>query len=181
MNVDGCSRPGLVGTFKTMDNVDARKDKNSSANSALFSSGHDLNTRFNDNFVCANSKQSEDDGVTYPRPPENSTVNTSDLIKERLSIIEEHIGVAPSDNDILIRLRIIEDKIMRIEEQYPQVAIRVFKYTSEAPKGVGRVSKTPDSYLDTIANKEAALNDSNSIKKMAEMRNRMLELKNILK
>jgi hypothetical protein len=66
--------------------------------------------------------------------------------------------------------------MMRIEELYPQVAVRVFKYEQETPKGTGRLSKAPDTFIDLNA---AQQNNSQS-KKIEEMKHRLSELRSAL-
>lgn len=70
-------------------------------------------------------------------------------IEERVRNVETHLGivVAPLDKSLLERVKILEDKILRIEQLYPQIASHVFNYgraeIEASSKPGGRVSRMP--------------------------------------
>mgnify|MGYP005616129775 CR=1 FL=1 len=143
-------------------------------NGDLFHFKTNLSTRFVDSSLTATMRVSEAEEVPIIKKEEPKTLD--DDIKERLTNLEGLLGVDGTKNDVLIRLKILEDKMIRIEELYPQVAVRVFKYEQEAPKGTGRLSKAPDLFTD---NNAAAQGNSQSAK-IEEMKQRLSELRSAL-
>lgn len=70
-------------------------------------------------------------------------------LEERVRNIETHVGIvlAPVDKSLSDRVKILEDKILRIEQYYPQIAAHVFNYgkaeAEASSRPGGRVSKLP--------------------------------------
>lgn len=67
--------------------------------------------------------------------------------EESIRNIETHLGiiVAPSDKSLFERIQVLEDKILKIEQHYPQIAAHCFNY-GKAEKAAssrpgGRVSR----------------------------------------
>lgn len=90
---------------------------------------------------------------------------TNDISK-RLSSLEENLSLKCFENDILGRLRIIEDKLTFIEERFPQIASQYFVYSlMEGTKNQGRVSLIK-SESSTIQN--SLINESKAIKKSCQ-------------
>lgn len=79
---------------------------------------------------------------------ENIRPTTFYAAEERVRNIETHLGiiVAPTDKSLYARIRILEDKILKIEQHYPQIAAHCFNYgkaeREASSKPGGRVSKT---------------------------------------
>lgn len=150
-----------------------RKSKNIDLNADLFHFKNSLSTRFVDSSLTATLRVSETEEVPVIKKEEPKTLD--DDIKERLVNLENLLGLDGSKNDILVRLKILEDKMLRIEEMYPQVAIRVFKYEQETSKGAGRLSKAPELFTD-----HAATPGQSQSTKIEEMKQRLSELRNTL-
>ena len=68
-------------------------------------------------------------------------------LEERVRNIETHLGivVAPLDKSLVQRVKILEDKILKIEQFYPQIAAHVFNYgkaeMEASSRPGGRVSR----------------------------------------
>jgi hypothetical protein len=122
--------------------------------------------------LTATIRISEPEEISLMKKDEANTLE--DDIKERLRNLESHLGLEVSRQDVLTRLKTLEDKIMRIEELYPQVALRTFKYESDPTKGSGRLSKAPELFTDAVS----PLYTQN--KKIDEMKQRLSELKNVI-
>lgn len=75
--------------------------------------------------------------------------NIFNAAEERIGNIEGHLGIvtAHCDIDLYTRIKIIEDKILKIEQHYPQIAAHCFNYgraeREASRRPGGRVSK-PD-------------------------------------
>lgn len=69
-----------------------------------------------------------------------------DGLEERVRNIETHLGIviAPIEKSLIERIKVLEDKILKIEELYPQIAAHVFNYgraeVEASSKPGGRVS-----------------------------------------
>ena len=78
----------------------------------------------------------------------------SNPVEERLKNLETHMGIStPSfPADVYMRLKVLEDKIMKIEEFFPQIALHNFNYTGNESKfhKSGRVSRAPGFYKDLV-------------------------------
>lgn len=149
------------------------KVKNADLNSELFCRKNNFPARFTDSSSTATFRASDSDHLgNFQGQKEPKTLD--DDIKERLSTLESSLGFDGSKSDILTRLKILEDKMLRIEENFPQVAVRVFKYEPEALKGVGRLSKAPESFNDM----NQAANMKN--RRIEELKARMGQLKDAL-
>lgn len=151
----------------------SRKAKNAQLNTDLFSFDCRLSSRFINSTALATKKEAEEElPAISPALVSTPLVQDADII-DRLRCLEEHLGVGSSELDVSGRLKILEDKIMRIEEIYPQVAIRVFKYEPSIPKGAGRLSKLPDSFISNSVDETADVQS----RKIDEMKSRLNELK----
>lgn len=151
-----------------------RKSKNIDLNADLFRFKTNLSTRFVDSSLTATMRVSEVEEIPAVKKEEAKTLD--DDIKERLANLEGLLGVDGTKNDVLGRLKVLEDKMLRIEELYPQVAVRAFKYEQEVPKGVGRLSKAPDLFTDTSAGTQVNAQSA----KIEEMKQRLSELRSAL-
>lgn len=75
---------------------------------------------------------------------ENKHFNAAE---ERIRNLETHLGLvtAPVDKDLYARIKTIEDKILKIEQLYPQIAAHCFNYGRAervaSTRPGGRVSK----------------------------------------
>jgi hypothetical protein len=121
-------------------------------------------------------------------------------LEERVRNIETHLGivVAPLDKSLVQRVKILEDKILKIEQFYPQIAAHVFNYgkaeVEASSKPGGRVSRIPG--LSTGGNKkrtrdeilqeeggedeELALNHQPDESSLGELKRRMNDVKSRL-
>ncbi len=75
---------------------------------------------------------------------------TFNALEERLRNVETHLGivVAPIDRSLTERVKVLEDKILKIEQYYPQIAVHVFNYgqaeVDASSRPGGRVSRVPN-------------------------------------
>ncbi len=80
----------------------------------------------------------------------NSTEN--DAVDERLKNLEHKFGITNSStysSDVYARLKILEDKILKIEEFYPQIAVHTMLYSDkDSSIKSGRVTRVPGFYKD---------------------------------
>lgn len=117
--------------------------------------------------------------------------------EERVRNIESHCGIveAPFDRTLAERVKILEDKILRIEHFYPQIATHVFNYgkaeLEASNRPGGRVSKVPGltnvkvkrskpEGEDVLTSQELPKNHQSltSLKsRMAELKSRLLKKK----
>lgn len=80
-----------------------------------------------------------------------------DGLEERVRNLETHMGivVAPLDKSLAERVKVLEDKILKIEEFYPQIAAHVFNYgkaeVEASSRPGGRVSKMPGAFATAPA------------------------------
>lgn len=134
-------------------------------------------------------------GLNIFSDPDRPTFNG---LEERVRNIETHLSivVAPLDKSLAERVKILEDKILKIEQFYPQIAAHVFNYgqaeVEASTRPGGRVSKLPgastnlpakrrikddpnilteEEHLDQIENPN--IDDSS----LGELKRRMIELK----
>lgn len=58
------------------------------------------------------------------------TTNTLNPLEDRVRAMEKHLGfiIEPIDKDLNQRIKILEEKILRIEHQFPQIATNFFNY-----------------------------------------------------
>lgn len=117
-----------------------------------------------------------------------------DGLEERVRNLETHMGivVAPLDKSLAERVKVLEDKILKIEEFYPQIAAHVFNYgkaeVEASSRPGGRVSKMPGAFTAAPAlgkrdgPEEADVDVGQSVddSSLGELRRRMDELKNRL-
>lgn len=75
-----------------------------------------------------------------------------DYVEERLRNLEAHMGVVSPPHypsDVYARLKALEDKIMRMEEMYPQISAHLFNYQESANINLGgRVTRAPGFYKE---------------------------------
>lgn len=101
-----------------------------------------------------------------------------DAADERIQNLEGHLGIvtAHCDLDLYTRIKIIEDKILKIEQHYPQIAAHCFNYgraEKEASRRPGgRVSK-PDSTKKI----KLKIPKSKDLESVHEIHEKMLHLK----
>ncbi|PJF17806.1 hypothetical protein PSACC_02372 [Paramicrosporidium saccamoebae] len=116
-------------------------------------------------------------------------------LEERVRNIETHLGivVAPLDRSLVERVKVLEDKILKIEMFYPQIASRVFNYgRAEAEASArpgGRVSKLPGTTSNAASKKrvkedavQEVEEDSDAVddSSLGELKRRMSELRSRL-
>ena len=81
-----------------------------------------------------------------------------DYVEERLKHVENHLGIISPMNyssDVYARLKIIEDKIMRMEELYPQISAHLLNYQDRMDNRVGgRVTRAPGFYKELLITKK---------------------------
>lgn len=67
--------------------------------------------------------------LASPHAQEN-TISTLNPLEDRMRAIEKHLGfiIEPIDKDLNQRIKILEEKILRIEHQFPQIATNFFNY-----------------------------------------------------
>lgn len=112
--------------------------------------------------------------ITFDGPDSDQFV----AAEERIRNIETHLGIltAPCDKGLYERIKILEDKIMKIEQQYPQIAAHCFNYgqveREASRRPGGRVSK-PE-YKTRI---KIRVPPSMDTTKVQEIQEKMLNLK----
>lgn len=83
----------------------------------------------------------------------------SDYVEERFRNIENHLNIVSSPqypSDVYIRLKIIEDKIMRMEELYPQISAHLLNYQDRADIRLGgRITRAPGFYKELLITKKS--------------------------
>lgn len=98
--------------------------------------------------------------------------------EERLCNLESHLGIltAPCDKNLFSRIKAVEDKILKIEQQYPQIAAHCFNYgemeREASRRPGGRVSK-PEAKTKIKIRMPATLDSA----KVYEMQEKMQDLK----
>lgn len=119
-----------------------------------------------------------------------------DGLEERVRNLETHMGivVAPLDKSLAERVKVLEDKILKIEEFYPQIAAHVFNYgraeVEASLRPGGRVSRMPGITTSTTASAvgkrdgpdedEVDVDQGVDDSSLGELRRRMDELKSRL-
>lgn len=98
--------------------------------------------------------------------------------EERIHNIETHLGIltAPCDKGLFERIKILEDKILKIEQQYPQIAAHCFNYGQverEASRRPGGRVSNPDQK----AKIKIRVPPSMDTTKVQEIQEKMLNLK----
>lgn len=119
---------------------------------------------------------------------------TSFHMDERVRNIETHMGivVSPADRSLLDRIKVLEDKILKIEQFYPQIAAHVFNYgkaeVEASSRPGGRVSKLPGhsgqkkksrdpSFPENDERTEIVPHSSNHLDITCDLRRRIVELR----
>lgn len=135
------------------------------------------------------------DGVLSRFTAKQTDRSASDYVEERLRNIESHLGVPPPvhyPSDVYARLKVLEDKIMKMEELYPQVAAHLLNYAENTDDRTGgRVTRVPGFYKELRITKKKrsggaveapigisleAAHASDILKgKMAELKNKLLK------
>ena len=116
-----------------------------------------------------------------------------DYVEERLRNLEAHLSiVSPSHypSDVYARLTALEDKIMKMEELYPQIAAHLLNYQESADANLGgRVTRAPGFYKELrivrkktrAVRKEAPIGVEIEAAHASELlKNKMAQLKNKL-
>lgn len=82
----------------------------------------------------------------------------SDYVEERIRNIENNLGIISATqypSDVYSRLKIVEDKIMRLEELYPQIAAHLLNYQDRTDDRTGgRVTRAPGFYKELMITKK---------------------------
>lgn len=88
----------------------------------------------------------------------NKEPAASDYVEERLRNVENHLGIiSPTiyPSDFYARLKAVEDKIMRMEELYPQISAHLLNYQERSDDRVGgRVTRAPGFYKELMITKK---------------------------
>ena len=84
--------------------------------------------------------------------------SASDYVEERLRNVENTLGIVSPvhyPSDVYARLKIIEDKIMRMEEIYPQIAAHLLNYQDRTDNRLGgRITRAPGFYKELLITKK---------------------------
>lgn len=68
----------------------------------------------------------------------------ADGINDRLALVERSLAIRPSSTDVHRRLKLIEDRLVLIEERFPQIAAKCLHYADEqGAQKTGRVTTLP--------------------------------------
>lgn len=82
----------------------------------------------------------------------------SDYVEERLRNVETLLGISSPvvyPSDVYSRLKAAEDKIMRMEELYPQISAHLLNYQDRTDDRVGgRVTRVPGFYKELMITKK---------------------------
>lgn len=117
--------------------------------------------------------------------------SASDYVEERLRNVENCLGIVSPvhyPSDVYSRLKVIEDKIMRMEELYPQISAHLLNYQERADNRTGgRVTRAPGFYKDILITKKKKTNNVAPINVNLDaaqaadiLKNKMSDLKNKL-
>jgi hypothetical protein len=86
----------------------------------------------------------------------------NDQVDERLRNLEQLLAIPPPPHypsDIYSRLKALEDKIMKLEELYPQIAVHLLNYEENIDTRLGgRVTKAPGFYRELRVSKKKRRN-----------------------
>lgn len=84
--------------------------------------------------------------------------SASDYVEERLRNVENTLGIVSPvqyPSDVYARLKAIEDKIMRMEEFYPQIAAHLLNYQDRTDNRLGgRITRAPGFYKELLITKK---------------------------
>ena len=119
---------------------------------------------------------------------ENKNPAIFSAAEERIRNIETHLGiiVAPADKNLYARIRVLEDKILKIEQHYPQIAAHCFNYgkaeKEASSRPGGRVSKSDHVEKSKISKKNGKGTNINSSlsassASIVELQNKLSKLK----
>lgn len=102
----------------------------------------------NDNKPCSRCDPSSYAISTYVSQQKSTKPaiesDAADGINDRLVIIEKSLAIKPSPTDVHRRLKLIEDKLILIEERFPQIAAKYLHYADEqGTQKTGRVTTLP--------------------------------------
>lgn len=92
-------------------------------------------------------------------------------LEERIRNIETHLGIviAPIDQSLAQRVQVLEEKILRIECTYPQIASHVFNYgraeVEASSRPGGRVSRAPGAPQSSSRKKNRPNSSNNGVLK----------------
>lgn len=114
----------------------------------------------------------------------------TDYVEERLRNVENQVGIISPQypSDVYARLKAVEDKIMRMEELYPQISAHLLNYQDRADTRTGgRVTRAPGFYKELmITKKKKSSNDApitvnlDAVQASDILKNKMEDLKNKL-
>lgn len=83
---------------------------------------------------------------------------STDYLEERLRNVENQVGIiSPTQypSDVYARLKAVEDKIMRMEELYPQISAHLLNYQDRSDTRTGgRVTRAPGFYKELLITKK---------------------------
>lgn len=119
----------------------------------------------------------------------------NDYVEERLRNVESQLNIlspAHYPSDVYARLKVIEDKLMKMEELYPQISAHLLNYEEKFDDRLGgRVTRAPGFYTELRVSKkkrsdrpktaplgielEAAQASTILKNKMAELKNKLLK------
>lgn len=151
----------LLNYWKDIDTyLDIRRQRSDALNKdefsgTIFEDDDDCSSRTNPKLLDRNKHMktavidNQDRFLNRSIVTENKKASIFVAAEERLRNIETHLGivVAPIDKDMFTRIRILEEKILKIEQHYPQIAAHCFNYgkaeKEASSRPGGRVSK-PD-------------------------------------
>jgi hypothetical protein len=89
--------------------------------------------------------------------------SSADYVEERLKNAENQVGIispAQYPSDVYARLKAIEDKIMRMEELYPQISAHLLNYQDRSDTRTGgRVTRAPGFYKELLITKKKKSNN----------------------
>ena len=89
-------------------------------------------------------------------------LSSSDYVEERLRNVENTLGILSPvhyPSDVFARLKVIEDKIMRMEELYPQISAHLLNYQDRTDNRLGgRITRAPGFYKELLITKKKKSN-----------------------
>ena len=83
---------------------------------------------------------------------------SSDNFEERIRNVENTLGIiSPMQypSDMYARLKVVEEKIMRMEELYPQISAHLLNYQDRTDNRLGgRITRAPGFYKELLITKK---------------------------
>lgn len=81
-----------------------------------------------------------------------------DYVEERLRNVENSLGIVSTvhyPSDVYARLKAVEDKIMRMEELYPQISAHLLNYQDRMDNRLGgRITRAPGFYKELLISRK---------------------------